>query len=155
MISFALMLSASLLSTPHNDGNTTIRVENGWVREAPPVARVLAGYARVCNDASTSVTLTGASSASFARVEMHATVETETAASMQRLDSVAIGAHDCVDFAPGGRHFMLLEPKDALRAGDEVKFALEFSNGEKLELVLPVRRADEMLEENGHHHHGH
>lgn len=132
-----------------------LRVENAWVREAPPVADVLAAYATFCNDADAAVTLANASSEHFGAVQMHATVETDSAVTMKRLDSVVIGPHECVAFEPGGRHFMLLDPKRDFRAGDEIAFTLFLANGKEMEIVMPVRRAGEMLDKQQQHQHGH
>ena len=129
-----------------------LRVENPWVREAPPGADVLAAYAVFCNDNEQAVTIAAARSTAFDRVEMHVVVETEDAVTMEQSNSIVIGPTDCVEFAPGDRHFMLFDPVERLRAGDNVEFTLLLADGQEIEVSFPVRRADEMLNEHGHRH---
>src|SRR5690606_21755646 len=121
-ISSLIALAALLQGAPATE--PPLRVENAWVREAPPVAGVLAAYARLCNDAEAAVTVSGAAGEHFGAVQMHMTVETDNAVTMKRLDSVAIGPGECLAFEPGGRHFMLLEPARRFHAGDEIALTL-------------------------------
>lgn len=131
-----------------------LRVEDAWLREAPPVAAVQAAYGRFCNDGVETVTLAAAHGDAFGRIEMHETVETTTTASMRRLNGVVIEPGQCADFAPGGRHFMLFDPARPLRAGDSVTVTLVFADGFEQDFTLPVRRGDEEnLQEHGHHAH--
>ena len=152
-----LLLLAALPGAPATAGieNPPLRVESAWVREAPPVARVLAAYATICNDSARTLTISHIDSDTFARIEMHVSTETGTSTSMRQLDSVTLPSGECVEFAPGGRHFMLFEPKTALRAGDRVAFRFETAEGVRVSATLPVKHADEVNEAEHGHHHGH
>lgn len=128
-----------------------LRIENAWVREAPPGVDVLAAYAVFCNDADAAVTLANVTSEEFDAVQMHATVEADGGVTMTRLNSVVIEPTDCIAFEPGERHFMLMNPVRNFRAGDEIEFTLFLANGKEMEIVMPVRRADETTEHHEHH----
>lgn len=159
-MNIALLLPVLFLPVVEPDAEPVVEtapplnVGNAWVREAPPVADVLAAYAVFCNDGDQAVTIAGAESEDFDRVEMHIVVERGDAVIMEESNSVVIGPDDCVAFAPGGRHFMLFDPVRIFRAGDEVELTLHLADGQELELVFPVRRAEEMLDANDHagHH---
>lgn len=150
-----LLLAFAALPGETADITPPLRIENAWLREAPPVAKVQAAYARLCNDDKEALTLVHVASEDFDRVEMHASTETEGAVTMEQLDSVVVAPGDCVDFAPGGRHFMLFDARRALRAGDSVEFTITFASGAEMSLRLPVRRADEMIRTEHGQHHGH
>lgn len=154
LLLFASTFADEYPVAPAVDTGSLLRVESGWVREAPPNMEVMAAYAILCNDKATGVILAGASSKDFNAIEMHDTIEANGGVRMERLKSVAIGPQDCVSFAPGGRHFMLLDPMRPLRSGSEVKLTLQLADGREMEVVFPVRRADEMLD-NSHDHSGH
>lgn len=148
----AVLLGAPVAISADNP-DATLRVESAWVREAPPVARVLAAYATICNDGARAQTLTNIHSKAFARIEMHISIEAGTSATMQHLDNVVVPPGGCVEFAPGGRHFMLFDPAAALRAGNRVDFRFETAEGIIVNATLPVKRVDEMNKmEHGHHH---
>lgn len=149
----ALALLAPGSTTPGATHAAPLRIEEGWVREAPPGMSVLGAYARFCNDGDAPLVLVDARSASFDAVEMHVTVEDGGAARMKRLDRVELPPHECVGFEPGGRHLMLIGPKDAIRAGDSVQLAFILAGGETHEAVFPVRRGGMASEQ--HQHHGH
>ena len=135
------------------DTDSPLRVEQAWVREAPPGVTVMAAYALLCNDDKEALTLAALSSPAFERVEMHVTIETADAVRMERSNNIVIGPNDCVEFAPGGRHFMLFDPRERLSAGDNVEFTLRFANGKEMVLRMPVQKAGDML--NSHDHDGH
>lgn len=154
-----LMLFASAMADEHPvapvvDTVPPLRVESGWVREAPPNMNVMAAYAELCNDEETGVILASISSEDFDAVEMHDTIEVNGGVRMERMNSVEIASHECVTFAPGGRHFMLLDPTRPFRAGSEVELTLRLADGREMDVTFPVRRATDMLD-NSHDHSGH
>lgn len=152
LLSILAMISAAAAA----ELDPPLRIEGAWLREAPPVARVMAGYGRFCNDNREAITIAAISSDVHERIEMHETVETEATASMRRLNNVIIGPNDCVDFVPGGRHLMLLEPQQPLRAGDSVAMTLVFARGDEQTIEVPVRRqTDGEPNHNGQHSHEH
>lgn len=154
MLSFFLAATLALINASPA-AQSPLRIEQAWIREAPPVADVMAGYANLCNDDSDAIVITELGSAKFARVEMHATVETAASVTMERLDEVRIPSGECVNFAPGGKHFMLFKPQSALRTGDDAEIAITLADGRTFTVAFPVKRADDMPESRHGHHHGH
>lgn len=154
-----LMLLASTFAddypfAPAVDTAPPLRIASAWVREAPPNMNVMAGYAVLCNDAETGVILVGASSEEFDSVEMHLTIEANGAVTMEETNSVAIDPRDCVAFAPGGHHFMLIDPVRPFRAGSGVQLTLRLADGREMDVTFPVRHAADALD-NSHDHSGH
>lgn len=139
-----------------------IDINAAWIREAPPVASVQAGYFMLCNrHADSAALLERVESDAFGRIEMHETVETDGSSRMVKLDSLTIPAGDCISFERGGKHLMLFEPANRLVDGDAV--TLHFVvDGNRIEHEFPVRRGNaDMPEDNNaqapdhNHHHGH
>src|SRR5690554_3937585 len=82
-------------------------VQEAWIAEAPPVARVHAAYMILDNPGDAAVQVVGVSSPNYARVEMHRTVVDEGMARMVRTEAIAVGAGERVVLEPGGMHIML------------------------------------------------
>jgi len=105
-------------------------VEQGWIRAAPPAALMLAGYAILRNAGDAPVTVTGANSADFGEVSLHRSVEENGIERMLPLGRFDIAPGASVEFAPGGRHFMLMHPKRDLKIGDRVKIHIDTESGD-------------------------
>ncbi len=145
MTRFALALSL-LMGVPTSfAAESGLIVEDPWVREAPPVAKVLAAYLVVDNKSGQVRVLKGASSPAFERVEIHKTEVRDGVANMLRQDQVQIPAQGSLVFKSGGYHLMLIGPKKSLRAGDQIALSLSFANGEEIALQAEVRKAMEEM----------
>jgi hypothetical protein len=75
-------------------------------------------------------------------------------------ESMPIPAGGELVLKPGDYHLMLMRPKSALKAGDEVELSLGFDDGSTMAVTLPVRKAsgadhDHMHDHTHHHHHQH
>ena len=154
MIWMLLLFSPAPADSAVVDGDMPVRVEQVWIREAPPTAKVMAAYGTFCNDNDRdALVLTGATSESFRAVEMHVSRESGSQVSMQRLDEVSLAPGNCVTFEPGARHFMLFDPVRPFRSGDTIMLTLRFAGGAEQDIAVAVRRADET--DSGPHHKHH
>lgn len=115
-------------------------VTDAWVREAPPNMDTAAGYLTVFNSGSGPVVVTGASSPDFGHVMMHATEQTDGRMRMRPMDRVVLQAGGKHVFRPGGDHLMLMSPRGAFVAGDQVRLELQCRAGEPRGVTAPVRR---------------
>lgn len=137
------LLTAALLALPALPAMAEVTVEDAWVRAAPPGAGVMAGYMTLGNNGETEITLTGAHSPQFTRVEFHRTRQNEHGSmSMVRIRTLTLAPGETQRFSPGGQHLMLIAPHEQPEAGDSVQIVLETGSGDEIELTLPVRRAD-------------
>jgi len=114
-------------------------VEQAWIRAAPPGAMMLAGYASLRNAGDSALTVTGAASADFAEVSIHLSVEENGVERMQPLGHIDIAPGASVEFAPGGRHFMLMQPRRDLKVGDKVKIHIDTEAGDGAAAEFSVR----------------
>lgn len=117
-----------------------LEVRDAWIREAPPTAAVLAGYAELANGGDAPLRVVGASSAGFRAVELHEIRMDQGVMRMRALESVVVPARGSVRLAPGGDHLMLLDPARPLAAGDRVGIRFEVEGAAPVLVEFEVRR---------------
>ena len=120
-----------------------IRVLDGWVRAAPPGARVTAAYLTLENPGPQQRVLESVSAEGFEVVEIHETREQDGVARMRPVSRLAVPAGGRVELAPGGFHLMLIGPDSPAAEGEQRRLALRFDDGSATTVRLPVRRAPE------------
>ncbi len=125
-------------------------IDNAWIREAPPVVKVLAGFMSISNPADKTVVLTSAESPLFEKIELHRSILENGMARMERQKQVEIPAGGKLELSPGGLHLMLVNPKQPLKAGDTVEIIVKFEQRKSSPVVFTVRSADNV---EHHHHH--
>lgn len=132
----ALMMfcSAALVANESKD----VSAELAWIRDAPPMASMRAGYVDVRNNSDQAIEIVSASSADFGLVEMHETRFENDLAKMVELPSVRIEAGEVFRFKPGAAHFMLMRPSRALALGDQTEIVLKLRSGESLAVQFVV-----------------
>lgn len=131
-----------------------IQISDPWVLEAPPGAKVLAAYMEIKNNGEKPRILTNVSSPAFGQVGIHQSVMHGNMVHMEQLKELNIPAHASVALKPGGLHFMLMDEKKPLRAGNQVPLTLIFQGGEKVAVTAVVRSGQtEGME--GHQHMDH
>ena len=111
-----------------------------WVREAPPGARVLAAYGILHNRGKRPGALVKVEAEGFGRVETHAMVRDGSMMRMKAVPRLVVPAGGEVRLEPGEWHWMLYEPSRTLTTDDGVNFVFVFSDGTRIERILPVRR---------------
>lgn len=134
LFGFLLLVGSSVMATEPSP----VRVTGAWIREAPPVSTMLAGYATLENASDNPVAIVGGSSPAFARVEIHRTRITDGLARMARQERVEIPGGGRVAFEPGGYHLMLIGPARVLAEGDEVEVTLELEDGRTIRIRATV-----------------
>lgn len=132
--------------------SAALEIKNAWVAEGPPVAPVLAGYMDIENHTAKDVAITGSSCADFKTVEIHEMRMAGGMMEMKQIEKLIIPAGKTVKLEPGGYHLMLITPKQAFKAGDNVTVTLKLDNGQTLAVNMPVKPRDNS---GGHQHHHH
>ena len=145
-----LLILASLI-TLDAAADDALEIDDAWVAEAPPVARVLAAYMEIENDTNQNRQAVAMQCEAFERAEFHRSVEKDGIASMEHLDVLEIAAGSELELKPGGYHIMLFGPARRLLAGDKTSCSMAFDNGLSVAFELEVRKASH--EDHSHHHH--
>jgi len=123
-------------------GESNIRVDDPWVREAPPIVKVLAAYMIIENPTSEQrILLSVTATSRFKSVEIHKTVIKDGMMQMMHQPQLIIPEKSRVVLKPGSYHLMLMGPKKSLIAGDKVDLTLKFANGDEFSIVAPVRKS--------------
>ncbi len=128
-------IAADLQSAMHQ-GQPEIDAEI-WIREAPPMASVTAGYGHILNRRDTPVTLTAVVSPKFGDIDLHTTSVDGGVATMSAMESVRVDPGETFVLAPGGNHYMLHDPGD-LDSGS-APMRLIFEDGDLL-VAAHIRR---------------
>jgi hypothetical protein len=102
-----------------------LELSDGWIREAPPGAAVMAAYARLRNAGPAALDVEKARSAEFGAAELHRTVVENGISRMLRGQILRLPPGASAALEPGGWHLMLFRPARQLKAGDEVAITLE------------------------------
>ncbi len=151
---FALSLILFLANTVEgqNTNDPNILVNNAWSPEAPPVAKVLAGYMTIVNKGSAAQTLISAKSPESKAVKLHQTLLKDGVAGMEQQQAGMINPGDTLLLTPGGYHLMLMQPTRAFRSGDTIPVELVFSNSKSIDVMLEVHSCKEQTQHHLHQH---
>lgn len=147
-----LLLVAFLLSVSTVHASDSIKVLNAWSPEAPPVAKVMAGYMTIDNRSNKDIKILSAKSDLFKRVEIHLTEMKDGMMRMTEQKNLTIKAKSQVELKSGGLHMMLMGKLKPIKTGSVIPVTLTLDNSETINLKLKVKVSDE-LEMMHHHHH--
>jgi len=151
LVHTALGICILTLSVAHAE--TAIKIDDAWVRSAPPSAKVMAGYMKMTNHSLKTITVTDINSPQFKKVEVHRTVMHEGMMHMEKVEPLNLDSHQQLILEPGGYHLMLIKPVDVIAEGEQVHFNFSFDNGDKLSLMAEVKDGEEQMGHGGGHHH--
>ena len=129
--------AAFTVSADQPDGDV-VAIMNAWVREAHASAKVNAGYMTLVNVGKDDVTLVKVESDAFKAVEVHEMVTVEGLMEMREVTDMVIPAQGQILFEPGGKHLMLMGPKEHLTSGQKVDMTLTFKSGKKQTVSVKV-----------------
>ena len=151
---YRIMLPLSLLLLTAQTAHA-LEVRDARTPEPPQGAPVLAGYMHLHNPHDEPVRLEGASSADFARIELHDTEVEDDMARMFEIDQIHVPPGGEVAFQPRGKHLMLFTPAREFGVGADFTVTLEFSSGHQEVTFTVVDRAEVELSGEGDHGDGH
>ncbi|MEH6571005.1 MAG: copper chaperone PCu(A)C [Halioglobus sp.] len=151
-MSFCLFLMLVGIANGIEPANSTlgVTVERAWVRAMPPSTRNTAAYFALKNNGNANIVITGASSDSAKEAQIHHSRDIDGYMSMERLESVALGPGETVEFTPGGIHLMLLGLEQVPAVGGTVNLCLLLTSGPAICVDAPVRKS---AAKNSHDHH--
>jgi len=84
------------------------------------------------------VTLDEIESDLYKTIEVHQMVPVDGMMEMQEVKDLRIPAHGQINFVPGGKHLMLMGPKEHLKTGEKVGMTLKFKSGKKQSVSVKV-----------------
>lgn len=150
-----LALAVALLMPTQLWAGPVISAQGGWLRLVPPVSSNSAGYVTLQNASKQPVDLLSARSDNAATVELHTVIREGELMRMQQLERITVPAQAAVTLQPGAHHLMFIGLKAPLKENQQVPVTLTFSNGETLQLSLPVKPDADAGGDDDHHQHHH
>ena len=136
---FKLAFIASLFLISSANAASSIKIENTWSPEAPPVVKVMAGYMKIHNLSNKDIKVQSAKSNLFNKVEIHLTQMKNGMMNMVKQQNLNIKAKDHVELKPGGLHMMLMGRLKPISKGSVIPVTLTFDNGEIININLKVK----------------
>jgi periplasmic copper chaperone A len=137
----AVLLLTGCSESEGNAIDGAIEVSNAYVRatdENSSMGGMLmtGAFMDIYNNTEESVSLVSAESDVAGLVEIHEVVD---GVMRQKEGGIVIPSQETSVLKPGGNHVMLMDLMNGLVAGDEVRITLEFSNGDRVEVVAAVK----------------
>ena len=145
----APFVAATLLAAPAAAAGLT--VSDAWVRLPAVSGRPGAAYftLRAGNSAET---VTGVSSPSAARAELHESGMSGGMMKMAPIKSIALTRGQVVPFQPGGRHVMLFGIDPKVKPGSVVRLGLRLASGQQIWVAARTVGAADGPPMHGHNH---
>ena len=106
-----------------------LEIRDAWIRSAPPNAMMLAGYATLHNTGDAPITIRTVKAQGFDDTSLHETVLVGDVSQMRSIEKLTIAPDESVNFAPGGKHIMLMQPTTSPHPGDHVAITFGFADG--------------------------
>lgn len=125
---------------------TTLKLEQGWVRRVP--GNITAAYLVLYNPTDKPIRIVGASTPVATRVEFHQTTQGGhddhlSVSAMKRVEALVVPARGRLEILPGKYHLMLygLREKNPrpLQEGQKVPLTLRLEGGATLTFTLTVQ----------------
>ena len=119
----------------------SLEVNEGWIRAAPPGARMTAAYGTLENPGDAPVVVVGWSSPRWRDVSLHRTVTDGDVRRMEPVERLEVPARGAVALEPGGLHLMLMGPMEPAEEGATVAVDARREDGgaDTLEFVVTRR----------------
>lgn len=137
-----LILCLALLSAP-SFACKGVQVIDGWIRQAPPGAHVMAGYVELKNTGTRSRVIQSITSPAFGAIEIHQTIIKDGESRMLALDDLEIPAHGTIRLEPGGVHLMLFRPRDPQpKLDDQTVLSFACAKGKPIKATFTVKAAE-------------
>lgn len=115
-----------------------VRVDDAWIKAAPQ--GMTGGFAHLQNTSDKDMELTSVSSDVAGTTELHEMVGSGTSMSMNKLDGpLMIPAKSSVDLEPGGKHIMLMDLKQDLKAGNSATLVLTFADASTQKVEFQIK----------------
>jgi copper(I)-binding protein len=141
-IPFVAFAPCALLACASAFAAGRLRVEDAWIRAAPPGATMLAGYATLANSGDAPLTVLTVQSEAFRSASIHRTVVRDGVSRMRELHDLELAPGQTVRFEPGGYHIMLMDPRQPIEVGAKVGIVFLLADGTRVQTVFDVTDSD-------------
>ena len=140
---FTCLISlAGMLIVSCGSSEQVISGDDAWVRQIQPSQSVTAGYMKIDNKGAAEDRLLSVTSPAFDAVELHEmAIDRDSVMRMRKSGPLTISPGQSLTLKRGGFHLMLIGPRYAIAAGNDIPLMLTFEVAG--EIAIPARvRAD-------------
>ena len=151
-MTFGYLFGAAVLA----DEAPVLMVTNAYATPTFPMAKMGAGYFTLHNTGQEDVEIVAVAIDSDIanKVELHETFLQADMAKMRQLPMpFSIAAGQTVEFAPRGKHLMLMGLQTPLEVDMEFSLTLDFASGDRQPIIFKVQKQAKKDGEGGHHRH--
>lgn len=152
-----LIITCLLAITSTAWAQTSVKVEDAWVRGTVASQKATGAFMRLTS--STNARLVAVQSPVAGVAAIHEMAMDKDVMKMRQVPGLELAAGKAVELKPGGYHVMLMDLKQALKAGDSVPITLVFEDAAKKRftqsLSLPIKAlgaGNDMNHDQGHAH---
>lgn len=128
-----------------------VNVESPYARATAPGQPNSAVFMHLHNQGD-ATTLVSAGSNAAKVVELHTHIHDQGVMRMRKIDGIELPANEQVELAPGGLHIMLIGLEAPLQVGNQINMTLEFDDGTRQQLEVPVQQVMPMGMQHGKGH---
>ena len=149
-----LVIAAMMALTSAAWAQTTVKVEDAWVRGTVAQQQATGAFMRLT--ASQNARLVEASSPVAGVTEVHEMAMDNDVMRMRQIQGLPLAAGQTVELKPGGFHVMLMDLKQTLQAGQNVPITLVFEDATQNRFTQQIQAPVRALGAgHGHGGHGH
>jgi copper(I)-binding protein len=149
-----LVIAAMMALTSAAWAQTTVKVEDAWVRGTVAQQQATGAFMRLT--ASQNARLVEASSPVAGVTEVHEMAMDNDVMRMRQIQGLPLAAGQTVELKPGGFHVMLMDLKQTLQAGQNVPITLVFEDANQNRFTQQIQAPVRALGAgHGHGGHGH
>jgi periplasmic copper chaperone A len=132
-----LIITGLLAITSTAWAQTSVKVEDAWVRGTVASQKATGAFMRLT--ASANARLVAAQSPAAGVVEIHEMAMEKDVMKMRAVPGLELVAGKAVELKPGGYHVMLMDLKQPLKAGERVAITLVFEDAAKKRFTQEVQ----------------
>lgn len=132
-----LFIAGLLATTTAVWAQTTVKVEDAWVRGTVAMQKATGAFMRLTPSANAR--LVKAQSPVAGVVEIHEMTMEQDVMKMRQVSGLDLVAGKTTELKPGSYHVMLMDLKQALKAGDQVTLTLVFEDESKQQFTQEVQ----------------
>ena len=133
-----------------------LKIDEPWAKAVSQDKGMTGVFATIENEGKETITITGAESDVAGKVELHETTgDGKGGMSMKEKEGgFELAAGDTLELKPGGDHIMLMDLKQDIEPGEEIKITVKTSAGD-FDLTAPAREFTGAKEEYAPDEHDH
>lgn len=117
-----------------------LQITDAWIKNLPTVVPVRAGYMKISNKQSRTITILSLESNAFESIEIHQSIDQDGVTRMQSIASLSIRPGGSLELAPGGFHLMMMNPLEQLIPGKKVAVTLHYQDKKTQTIDMVVRK---------------